>query len=65
MSRSSTEFMWAPDELFHWVPGEMIVVVRLPRIPVDDTQELLVEQVRTRLNEFLARSGVLGDFEPA
>lgn len=54
MSRSSTEFMGMPDELFHWVPGEMVVVVRLPRIPVDDTQEILVEQVRLQLNEFLA-----------
>lgn len=54
MSRNSTELMGTPDELYHWIPGEMVVVVRLPRLPVDDTQDLLVEQVRTRLNEFLA-----------
>ncbi len=55
MSRSSTEFMGIPEELFHWVPGEMVVIVRLPRIPVDDTQELVVEQVRAQLNAFLAQ----------
>jgi hypothetical protein len=54
MSRNSTELMGTPDELYHWIPGEMVVVVRLPRLPVDDTQDLLVEQVRIRLNEFLA-----------
>ena len=32
----------------------MVVVVRLPRLPVDDTQDLLVEQVRSQLNELLA-----------
>lgn len=55
MSRSSTEFMGIPDELYHWIPGEMVVVLRLPRIPGDDAQEVLVEQVRTRLNAFLAQ----------
>ena len=55
MSHSSTEFMGVPDELYHWIPGEMIVVVRLPRIPGDDSLDLLIEQVRTRLNAFLAQ----------
>ncbi|MBV9713215.1 MAG: hypothetical protein JO011_20115, partial [Ktedonobacteraceae bacterium] len=55
MSRSSTEVMGIPDGLFHWIPGEMVVVVRLPRIPGDDTQELLIEQIRVQLNEFLAQ----------
>src|SRR3979411_69210 len=55
MSRSSTEFMGTPDGLYHWIPGEMVVVVRLPRLPVDDTQDLLVEQVRIQLNELLAQ----------
>ncbi len=55
MSRSSTEFMGAPEELFHWIPGEMVVIVRLPRIPGDDAQEVVVEQVRAQLNEFLAQ----------
>jgi Subtilase family len=55
MSRSSTEIMGIPDELFHWIPGEMVVVVRLPRIPGEDTQEVLIEQIRVQLNEFLAQ----------
>jgi hypothetical protein len=50
--------MGTPGELFHWIPGEMVVIVRLPRLPVDDSQDLLVEQVRTRLNEFLAQYGL-------
>ncbi len=58
MSRSSTELMGIPEELFHWVPDEMVVIVRLPRIPIDDTQDLVVEQVRTQLNTFLAPYGV-------
>ncbi len=58
MSRSSSEFMGIPDELYHWLPGEMVIVVRLPRLPVDDSHDVLVEQVRTRLNEFLAQYGL-------
>ncbi|QBD82462.1 hypothetical protein EPA93_43395 [Ktedonosporobacter rubrisoli] len=55
MSRSSTALMGTPDELFHWIPGEMVVIVRLPQLPADDTQDVLIEQVRTQLNEFLAQ----------
>jgi hypothetical protein len=55
MSRISRELMGTPDELFHWIPGEMVVVVRLPRLPVADQQDILVEQVRTILNELLAQ----------
>lgn len=72
MSRSSTELMGTPDELFHWIPGEMIVIVRLPRSPIDDTLDVLIEQVRSQLNAFLGRyhlalehygtSGRWGDF---
>ncbi len=58
MARSSTELMGTPEELFHWVPDEMVVVVRLPRMPVDDTQDIVAEQVRTQLNDFLAQYGV-------
>jgi hypothetical protein len=58
MSRSSSELMGTPDVLFHWIPGEMVIVVRLPRLPVDDSHDMLVEQVRTRLNEFLAQYGL-------
>jgi len=33
----------------------MIAVLRLPRLPSDDTLERLEEQVRVRFNEFLAQ----------
>ncbi len=55
MSRSSMEVMGTPDELYHWIPGEMVIVVRLPRLPVDDALELLAEQIRAQLNIFLAQ----------
>ncbi len=58
MSRSSSEFMGTPDELYHWIPGEMVLVVRLPRLPVDDTLDVLVEQIRNQLNEFLTQYGL-------
>ncbi len=54
MSRSSMGFIETPAELFHWVPGEIVVVVRLPRIPLDDVLDVLIEQVRTQLNNFLS-----------
>ncbi|HZO72442.1 MAG TPA: S8/S53 family peptidase [Ktedonobacteraceae bacterium] len=59
MSRSSVELMGVPDELYHWMPGEMVVIVRLPRLPVGDAQDTLVEQVRTLLNEFLAQYNII------
>src|SRR5579883_1691933 len=59
MSRSSVELMGVPDELYHWMPGEMVVIVRLPRLPVGDAQDMLVEQVRTLLNEFLAQYNII------
>jgi hypothetical protein len=58
MTHNSTEFMGVPDELYHWIPGEMVVIVRLLRLPVDEAQDTLVEQVRTRLNEVLAPYGI-------
>src|SRR5215471_14052949 len=54
MSRNSLELMGNPEESFHWVPGEMVVVIRLPRRPSDDLQDTLVEQVRNQLNIILA-----------
>ncbi|GCF09177.1 S8/S53 family peptidase [Dictyobacter arantiisoli] len=54
-SRSSTEFMGTPAGWFHWIPGEMIVVVRLTRIPLDNVLDTVVEQIRIQLNTFLAR----------
>src|SRR5690348_11132970 len=54
MSRNSTEFVGIPDQLYHWIPGEMVIIVRLLRLPPDDVQDTLVEQIRTLLNRFLA-----------
>lgn len=53
MTLSSAQLMGTPDGLYHWVPGEMVVVVRLPRLPSDDTLDILIEQVRAQLNEVL------------
>lgn len=61
MSRNSVELMGIPSELFYWIPGEMVVVVRLPRRPVEDTLDLLAEQVRTQLNTTLARHNLTLD----
>ena len=36
MSRNAIELMGIPDELCYWVPGEMVVVIQLPRRPADD-----------------------------
>src|SRR5689334_21426036 len=58
MSLSSAQLMGTPDGLYHWVPGEMVVVVRLPRLPADDTLDLLTEQVRVQLNELLTHYGI-------
>ncbi len=55
MSRSLIELMGTPEELCHWIPGEMVITVQLPRRLVHDEQELLVEQVMQRLNALLAR----------
>ncbi|MEO8971715.1 MAG: S8/S53 family peptidase [Ktedonobacteraceae bacterium] len=54
MSRSPVELMGTPDELCHWIPGEIVIIVQLPRRLVNDEQELLVEQVLRRLNVLLA-----------
>ncbi|GHO84144.1 S8 family serine peptidase [Dictyobacter formicarum] len=55
MSRSATEFMGTPAGLFHWIPGEMIVIARLTRIPLDDALDTVFEQIRTQLNTLLTR----------
>ncbi|GHO49997.1 S8/S53 family peptidase [Ktedonospora formicarum] len=55
MSRSYSEVMGAPNELYHWIPGELIIVMRLPRLPAEDTLDIFYEQVRERLNAFLAQ----------
>ena len=54
MSRNPIELMGTPDELCHWIPGEIVVIVQLPRRLAHDEQEPLVEQVLSRLNVLLA-----------
>ncbi len=55
MARNSIELMGTPEELLYWVPGELVVIVRLPQRPPEDIQDKLVEQVRSQLNEVLAK----------
>lgn len=59
MPRNSTELMGIPEELYHWIPGEMVVVVQLHRRPGPDTQEMLIEQIRSQLNSLLARYNMI------
>ncbi len=54
MSRTASELMGTPDSLFHWIPGEIVIVVRLKRKPAEEIQETVVEQIRTTLNTLLA-----------
>lgn len=54
MSRTASEMMGTPDSLFYWIPGELVVVVRLKRKPAEEIQEALIEQIRVTLNTFLA-----------
>jgi len=42
-----------PDQIFNWIPGEIVVIVRLPKRPDDDALDTLVEQVRGQLNTVL------------
>ncbi|GAC1358416.1 MAG: hypothetical protein NVS2B12_08480 [Ktedonobacteraceae bacterium] len=55
MSRSTMEFVGTPADFFHWIPGEIVIVVRLPRVPLDDALDTLTEQVRAQLNDFLSQ----------
>jgi hypothetical protein len=54
MSLSSEDVMGTPERMFYWVPGEIVVVVRLPRRPADEILDVLAEQVRGQLNTLLA-----------
>ena len=53
MARNSTELMGTPNQLYYWIPGEMVLIVRLSRLPNDETLDVLIEQVRTLLNKVL------------
>ncbi len=56
MSLSSTgaRGTGTPEDLFYWIPGELVVVVQLSRRPAEDALEVLAEQVRSHLNVMLA-----------
>lgn len=53
MARSATEVLGIPREIFYWIPGEMVAVVQLPRLPANGELDVLVEQVRAQLNAAL------------
>ena len=53
MSRNAIDVMGEPKTIFNWIPGEMVVIVRLPKRPPDDELDTLVEQVRKQLNVIL------------
>lgn len=55
MSRNPIDLMVIPEEVFHWIPGEIVVVIRLHRRPAEDTLDVLVEQIRSQLNALLSR----------
>src|SRR5215831_16108656 len=59
MPRNSTELMGTPNELFYWIPGEMVVVVQLRRRPGSDIQETLIEQIRGQINSLLSRYNIV------
>lgn len=55
MSRSATDMLGTPREYFHWIPGEVVIVVQLPQRVANGDLDILVEQVRSRLNAVLTR----------
>src|SRR5437588_3828993 len=59
MSLSAADLMVTPDQIYHWIPGEMVVVVRLHRRPGAEAQDALAEQVRSQLNAFLAQHNLV------
>lgn len=61
MAANAGELLGTPDGLFYWIPGEMMVVVRLHRHPAPEAQEMLVEQVRSQLNALLSQYGMVLD----
>ncbi len=53
MSRNALALMGTPDNIYNWIPGEIVVIVRLPKRPDEDELDTLVEQVRSQLNSML------------
>ena len=50
MSRNAFDLMGTPDSIYNWIPGEIVVIVRLPKRPDDNDLDMLVEQVQSQLN---------------
>ena len=61
MAVHANELMGTPDGLGYWIPGEMVVVVRLHRHPAPEAQEMLIDQVQRQLNALLAQYGITLD----
>ena len=55
MARNVVESISIPERIFHWIPGELVVVIQLPRHPANESMlDALSEQVRSQLNVLLA-----------
>ncbi|HCF87341.1 MAG TPA: hypothetical protein DEV72_19310 [Ktedonobacter sp.] len=53
MSRNAFDVIDEPKQIFNWIPGEIVVIIRIPKRPADDELDTLVEQVRSHLNTIL------------
>ena len=53
MSRNDFDAIDEPEQIFNWIPGEMVLILRIPRRPADDELDALVEQVQSQLNTIL------------
>jgi hypothetical protein len=58
MAAYGNELTGIPDGLRYWIPGEMVVVVRLNRHPAAEAQDILIEQVQRQLSALLAQYGM-------
>lgn len=58
MAAYGNELTGIPDGLRYWIPGEMVVVVRLNRRPAPEAQDILIEQVQRQLGALLAQYGM-------
>lgn len=42
-----------PERVYHWIPGEMVIILRMPAFLSDEYTGKLAEQVRSQLNVLL------------
>lgn len=61
MAAQANELMGIPEGLRYWIPGEMVVVVKLHQHPAADVREILIEQVQRQLNLLLGQYGLALD----